>query len=468
MNPYTKLDSVLEEIVARWGIPGLGIGIVDGGEITYARGFGVQSLETQVSVTPDSIFCLASIGKCFVASAVLQLVEAGKLELDLPLTRYLPYFRLADERFQQITIRQILSHTSGMPDMAEDEYDDLVSHPEYDEGAAERYVRAQSNRNMIAAPGERFVYSNIAYNVLGNLIAKISEQTFEDYMQEHILNPAGMPDSTFHFRDVPLVRLAVPHLRTPGMIVNPIYPYHRADAPSSFLHSSTVEMCHWAITCLNQGVYKKQRILTPSSYELMWTPVVNRGSPPFREEMGLGWTLGHFGGVRTIGHGGGGFGWTCFLDLLPEINGAAIVLCNEEFMGHERALDAVLRTLIGKEPQVGTVSWMILIIQALQSGGIRATYAWYEENKNSPDYFIEADELIPLYYQFTSLKKFDLAIDLLELNLRVFPEHLTSLVFLAKARLQKGDRVQAKEILQKAQVLAPKSVTNSELLEKAQ
>lgn len=98
---------------------------------------------------------------------------------------------------------------------------------------------------MIAAPGERFAYSNIAYKVLGHLITKITGQTFENYMQEHILRPAGMSESTLFFPDVPRSRLAVPHLRAPEMIVNPIYPYHRADAPASFLHSSVVEMCHW-------------------------------------------------------------------------------------------------------------------------------------------------------------------------------------------------------------------------------
>ena len=90
-----QLDSVLEEIMTRWGIPGLGVGVVEDGEIVYARGFGVQSLETGVPVTPDSFFCVASITKCFVATAVMQLVEQGKLHLDVPLVQYLPDFRLA-------------------------------------------------------------------------------------------------------------------------------------------------------------------------------------------------------------------------------------------------------------------------------------------------------------------------------------------------------------------------------------
>ena len=356
MDRYLQLEAVLQEIVARWGVPGMGVGIVQNGEIAYARGFGVQSLETGRPVTPDSIFCIASITKCFVATAVMQLVEQGRLHLDAPLVQYLPDFRLDDDRYTHITLRQMLSHTSGMPDMDEDEYDDLVAHPEYDEEAPARYVHALASRKMIAAPGERFAYSNIAYNVLGYLITKITGQTFEDYLQEHVLQPAGMPDSTLFFPDVPLDRLAVPHLRAPGMIVNPVYPYHRADAPASFLHASVVEMCHWAITSLGRGIYQGQRILTPASYEQMWASVAQRGDPPFREEMGLGWTLGHFEGSRTVGHGGGGFGWTCFLALLPEINCATIVMCNEESTAHDLALQAVLNALHGKEPQPGLMS----------------------------------------------------------------------------------------------------------------
>jgi len=241
------------------------------------------------------VFC------CFGGDAAGR---AGKVHLDAPFVQYLPYFKLDDERYLQITLRQMLSHTSGMPDTDESEYDMLVAHPEYDDGAAERYVRSLSNRKMVAAPGERFSYSNIAYNVLGDMIAKVSGQTFEACMKEHILLPAGMPDSTLFFQEVDRDRLAVPHLRTPEMTVNPIYPYHRADAPASFLHSTIVDMCHWCITCLNGGVYNDQRILTPASYEMMWIPVARRGYPPFYEDTGLGWTLGHYDGVKTVSHGG--------------------------------------------------------------------------------------------------------------------------------------------------------------------
>ena len=123
----------------RWDIPGLAVGIVEGKEIVYAKGFGVQSLDTQVPVSTDSVFCVQSVSKCFVATAVMQLVERGAINLDAPLVESLPYFRMDDERYPQITIRQALSHTSGMPDIEETDYVEWMNHPEVDDGAAERY-----------------------------------------------------------------------------------------------------------------------------------------------------------------------------------------------------------------------------------------------------------------------------------------------------------------------------------------
>ena len=468
MSQLTKLDKVLEEIIHRWGIPGLGVGIVQAGEIAYSRGFGVQSLESGQPVTPDTIFCVASIAKCFTASAVMQLVEKGKVDLDAPIVKFLPYFRLDDERYKQISIRQMLSHTSGMPDFTENEYDELVAHPEVDEDSPERLVRSLSSRKMVAGPGERFAYSNIAYNVLGDLIAKLSGQTFEAYMKEQVLIPAGMPESTFFYPEVKRERLAVPHLRSPEMVVNPIYPYHRADAPASFLHSTVIEMCHWCITGLNQGIFQGRRILTPASFEQMWTPVTEWGYPPFYEDVGLGWTLGHYEDFRTVSHGGMGFGWTDFLILLPDKKSAAVVLCNEESSARSRIILAVVNAILGFEPQAGIVSWMVPICKALQTGGVREAYKCYAEIKDSKVYSIEEDDLFNLTYQLMSVKKVDLTVEVLKLNLEAFPEHIDSLILLADLHLQKGERIQAKEYVQKVLAIQPDNLAAKDLLERAQ
>jgi CubicO group peptidase (beta-lactamase class C family) len=439
MARFTKLDTVLNDILVRWDIPGLGVGIIEEGNIVHAHGYGVQSLATGVPVTPGSLFCVASIAKCFVACAIMQLIERGIIHLDTPLVDYLPNFQLDDGHYQEITLRQILSHTSGMPDMDEIEYDQLVSCPAYDEEAPARYVMALSNRKMIGLPGERFAYSNIAYNVLGYLIAQRTGQTFEDYMKGHILNPAGMLDSTFFLPDVPQDRLAVPHLRIPQMVPNPTCPYHRADAPASFLYTNVEEMCRWALTSLNRGLYSGQRLLSSASYDLMWRPVAQRGYPPFREEMGLGWALGHFEGVRTVAHGGGGFGWTCHLILLQDKNRGAIILCNEESSAIECIERAVIRSLLDFEPELGPVSWMVPLARALTAGGIQAAYASLEEIKQGPDYFSDPYDLITLVHQLLSVKKHDLAIDVLKLNLHAFPDHQETSTLLERVAAQKDD-----------------------------
>lgn len=461
---YEKdLDAVLQEIVARWGIPGLAVGIVEEDEIIYAGGLGVQNLETQSPVTPDSVFCVASISKAFVAAAVMQLAECGKIALDAPIVRYLPYFRMDDARYLHITPRQLLSHTSGMPDMDESTYNELMAHPETDDGAAERYVRRLQDKKLIANPGERFSYSNIAFNVLGDMIAKVTGNSFEAVMKEQVLLPAGMPNSTFLPAEVPPHLLAVPHLRSPEMRVNPIYPYHRADAPAGFLHATLTDMCHWSITCLNRS------LLSPAGYDLMWTPVADWGypRPSMYEEIGLGWTLGHFNGTRTISHGGMGFGWTDFLVILPEKKRAAVILCNEESFARTQTVRAVAETLTDRKPRAGAVSWMVPISRALAEGGIRAAYTCYADLKTgtTQGYYFDEDELMNLSLQVLMAGKPDLAIEVLALNSYVYPEHIASYVEQAKLYLQKDDPVRAEKSLLKALSLNPDNATAVALLE---
>ncbi len=503
----TRLEPILDEIIAAWGIPGMAVGIVEEGRIVYTKTFGLQSLESGAPVTPGSLFCVASISKVFVAVALLQLAERGALDLDEPLVRYLPYFALDDPRSAQITARQVLSHTSGMPDLDDFEYDHLVRHPEYDEGAAERFVRGQQSKKMVATPGEQFLYSNLAYDVAGDLIAKIASQPFETYMKEHVLLPAGMAESSFLLADVPRERLAVPHLRAPGMAVNPIYPYHRADAPASFLHSSVVEMCRWAIACLDgarndlsgQGDRLDQGdslghsdnnnaqgcpLLSPAGFEQMWTPVVERGYPPFYAWMGLGWNLGEYHGVKIASHGGMGFGWTDFLMLLPGLRRGAVILCNEESSAIVRTRYAVLDALLGRTPYANTISFMVPISQALEKGGIQAAYDCYARLKrnegdpaggttsevasvqagngdsagiNDPTkfaYFFDEDELINLALQLIMAGKTGMAVDVLRLNLHAFPEYIETYRYLADLYQQLDDPAAAEAILRQAAALA--------------
>ena len=154
--------------------------------IVYGRGFGVTSLDDPRPVTAETLFHMASVTKPFVATAIMQLVEEGLVALDDRVVMHLPYFAMVDERSGAITIRQMLSHTAGMPDEEDYGWD----RPEYDDGALERYVRSVAERELIDAPGARFEYSNIAFEVLGDLLAKLRGTTFESVIAERILRPS--------------------------------------------------------------------------------------------------------------------------------------------------------------------------------------------------------------------------------------------------------------------------------------
>ena len=170
-----QLQPLLEQFVQWQEIPGLAIGIVENNQLVYAHAFGVKHLGRPAdALTTRSVFHMASITKPLVATAIMQLVERGILDLDAPVVKYLPYFRLADARYNQITVRQMVTHTSGMPDVEDYEWDK----PQYDDGALERYVRNLTNQQLLFAPGERVRYSNMAFEVLGDVVAKASGESF--------------------------------------------------------------------------------------------------------------------------------------------------------------------------------------------------------------------------------------------------------------------------------------------------
>ena len=213
---------------------------------------------------------MASITKPFVATSVMQLVEKGRMSLDAPITTYLPYFEIADPRAKTITVRQMLTHTSGMPDVGDYEWD----RPQYDDGALERYVRSLKDQKLVFAPGERMQYSNMAYEILGDAVAKASGMTFEEYVHQNILQPLGMADSTLLVKDTDPALMTWGHeLDGKGHpFASHVYPYNRTHTPSSDLHSNVRDMSRWAIANLDGGQLDGQRILEKATLEKMWTP----------------------------------------------------------------------------------------------------------------------------------------------------------------------------------------------------
>lgn len=325
-----KLQPLLEKFIQQQQIPGLAIAVVEDNHVAYAQGFGWKSLDKKRGrVTPLTLFHMASITKPFVATAVMQLVEQLKVDLNAPVVKYLPYFRLADERYKIITVRQMVTHTSGMPDVRDYEW----NKPQYDDGALERYVRSLGNLDLLFEPGTKFAYSNIAYEVLGDLIAKVSGETFDDYVQHHILTPLAMKDSTSLYRE------ADPGLMSQGHVLdsvgNPeisnVYPYNRMHSPSSNLHSNVMDMTRWAMANMNHGKLDGKRILQAATYQVMWKPAEEVGEQATGTNVtteGISWFLGKYRGNAMVTHSGGDIGFITDLAMLPERKIAVVWMVN--------------------------------------------------------------------------------------------------------------------------------------------
>jgi CubicO group peptidase (beta-lactamase class C family) len=344
-DKYTeRLEPLLVKLMAEQKIPGLAIGVVEDGRLVYARGFGVMRLGDMSSpVTAKTLFHMASITKPFVATAVMQLVEKGKIDLDSPIKKYLPYFQMKDPRHESITVRQMLTHTSGMPDVQDYGW----NKPEYDDGSLERYVRSLTGKSLRWDPGKKFAYSNMAFEVLGDLVAKVSGRSFEDYVEAEILQPVGMKSSTLLYKKADPALLAAGHTIGSGK-PKPIthYPYNRAHTPSSDLHSNVEDMARWMLVNINRGELDGRRILQSSTYGVMWKPAAAVGD---RGSVGISWFLTEVKGESCVNHGGGDDGFRTYLIFSPTKRAGVVMMVNTDRADIKKIFEPALLMALGNE-----------------------------------------------------------------------------------------------------------------------
>jgi CubicO group peptidase (beta-lactamase class C family) len=335
----SRLVPTIEAALPLARVPGMALAVAHNDGTFVARGFGVKHVDQATPVTEETLFHMASVTKPFVATAVMQLAERGQLDLEDPVARHLPYFRLDDRRSSEVTIRQLLSHTAGMPDVEDYGWD----RPETDDGALERYVRDLHVAKLVDSPGNQHRYSNVGFEVLGDVIAKVSARSFEDYVTEFILNPLGMTTSTLMAPRANSELLATPHTltETGDSVAGSVFPYNRAHAPSSTLCCNAREIALWMAANLNGGMLSGVRMLKPESLERMWTPIAQAQHYPIRY-VGLSWFISFYRGYRVISHGGSDLGFNSMCMLLPERGIGISFMCNADYSPVQFLLNSAL------------------------------------------------------------------------------------------------------------------------------
>lgn len=316
----------IEAQLAYRGQPGLSLGIVYDQELIWARGFGYADLAQRTPATPTTLYRIASITKLFTSTAIVQLRDAGKLQLDDPITRHLPWFTIQN-RFPDappITIRHLLTHTSGLPREAAFPYWIDNNFP------AMAQIREYLPQQITALPTEtKWKYSNLGLALLGEIVAMVSGQPWESYLEEHILQPLGM-ENTLAAVDPHHPRLATGYGRRMPDQTRAIGPYTDTNgiAPAANLASTVEDLARFAMLQLRDGPAGGNQILCGSSLREMQR--VHWLSKDWQTGRGLGFHVMRLEGKTVVGHGGALQGYRTDLQLCPEDKLAVITMTNAD------------------------------------------------------------------------------------------------------------------------------------------
>jgi len=350
-----------------------------------------------------------------------------------------------------------------MPDVQDYEWDK----PQYDDGALERYVRTLGNRSLIAEPGTKMQYSNMAFEVLGDVIAKVSGISFEDYVKRNILEPLGMKSSTLLVKQADPALLTSPHVQsaTYEVEVSKVFPYNRMHSPSSTLYSNVLDMSRWAIANLNRGELEGKRILKPSTYELMWKPAGEQFP-----QIGISWFLSKYREHAVVTHSGGDTGFVSNLVLIPERKIAVVMMSNYDRAPLRAITNAALDAVLGLTPEPVVIKSPIdkVLYRAISSDGLEAAVnKYYELKKNQPQAYDFQERLLNnLGYNFIRQGKLKEAIRVLQLNVEAYPNSSNVYDSLGEAYMRNGEKAPAIENYEKSLKLNPANTGAVEALKK--
>jgi CubicO group peptidase (beta-lactamase class C family) len=317
-----RFDAIAKLITAKmaeYRVPGVAFGMVKDGKVAM-RGFGVTNVDDPLAVTPQTMFPIASISKTFAATAIMRLVEQGKIDLDAPVRTYLPDFRVRDEAAKRdVRIWHLLTHTPGWEGQlsTEDRGSETLAH----------FAETMSDLPQLAPPGAVWSYNNAGFTLAGRVIEAVSGQSIHNAMRALVFEPLDLTRAFTRLEDVVTHRFSVAHRQQNGtpVVIRPMT--RSSSVTAGGISISLEDLLAYASFHLGDGTNRRgDRVLTRASLERMRTPRVKKIGTD--DEMGLGWHLRRVGGVMTAAHGGT-LGHILLLELVPERNLGFAILTNE-------------------------------------------------------------------------------------------------------------------------------------------
>jgi CubicO group peptidase (beta-lactamase class C family) len=323
----STLQDRLDLLRERHGVPAASVAILRGDEVDAAAS-GVLNLATGVEATVDSLFQIGSITKVWTATLAMQLVDEGRIELDAPVSRCLPNFRVADEDVSAaVTIRHLLTHTSGIDG-------DHFADTGRGDDCLERYVETCAELPQVHPLGATMSYCNTGFTVLGHVLEVVTGTVWDELLRTRLVEPLELTHTVTLPEDVLRFRAAIGHIQPPGEELShaPAWGLPRTAGPAGAICSTATEVLGFAKLHLRDGVGPNgERLLSEESARAMREPQVEvptGGIGESEAHWGLGWSVYTWSGRTVVGHDGGTIGQAAFLRVVPDSGAAVALLTN--------------------------------------------------------------------------------------------------------------------------------------------
>jgi CubicO group peptidase (beta-lactamase class C family) len=343
-TPGSASDEVAQYVkteMARQHIPGIALLVSRNGDIVRAQGIGFSNVELQVPVKPETLFQSGSVGKQFTATAIMMLVEEGKISLDDSITKYFPD---APANWKPITVRNLLSHTGGFTDYPKD-FDFRKDYTEDD------LLKIVAGIPLAFPPGTKWSYSNLGYLTLGILIHRVTGKFYGDVLEERIFHPLGMQSTRIMSEADIIPNRAAGYRLVKGRLKNQewVSPTLNTTADGS-LYFSIVDLAKW-----DAALYT-EKLLKRSSLEQMWTVVKLNDGKPNSGNYGFGWEITSSHGHRLIDHDGAWQGFKTQISRYVEDKLTVVVLSNLAEANPGKIAEGVAEIYLNGQARAGSAA----------------------------------------------------------------------------------------------------------------
>ena len=330
----TTIDSLVNATMKTFEVPGIAVAIVKDGKVVHSKGYGVRSLANNLPVDENTLFGIASNSKAFTTAALGMLVDAGKIKWDDRVTDYIPEFKMYDPYVTDaFTIRDLLTHRSGLGLGS----GDLMFFPDGGNFTKEEMIRNIRFLKPVSAFRTKYDYDNNLYMVAGEVIARVSGMSWEDFIEQKIMAPIGFTTSKASYnRVVNNTDIIDAHAPADGKVIMIPHDWNPNVDAAGGIMSNLTDLEKWVILQMNDGRYGDgKQLFSKAVHEEMWSPqtIIQQQGGPYNTHFsayGLGWFLADVKGYKQVSHTGGLAGTVTQVTLIPELKLGIIVLTNQQ------------------------------------------------------------------------------------------------------------------------------------------